>query len=80
MALNKNSVQSDGVADLYRAALYLARESKEVGLSFVGKAQKKLGNKLTIDLENLKKGNVLKNHYDYNFWAEKLLDEYKRLK
>ena len=80
MALNKNSIESDGIVDLYRAALYLARESKETGLAFIKKAQKKLGKKLSIDLQMLKKGNAFKNHFDYTFWAEKVLDEYKRLK
>jgi hypothetical protein len=80
VALNKLSLKSDGIADLYRAALYLARGSKRVGLSFVEKAQRKLGKKISLDLGSLKNGNILEKHSDYIYWAEKILDEYKRLK
>ena len=80
MALDKYSIESDGIADLYRAALYLARESKDVGISFIEKAQRKLGKKLSIDLETLKKEINFKSRYDYCYWAEKVLDEYKRLR
>jgi len=74
MALNKFDIKSDGIADLYRAALYLARGNKEVGLEFLDKARKKLGERLVeppTKLENRKK---------QLFWAEKILDQYLRLK
>jgi len=71
MALDKKSYQLDAIANLYRAALYLARGSKEVGLEFLEKANKYLSKKIYPKIETRK---------DCLFWAEKILDEYKRLK
>lgn len=70
MALNKFDRESDGIADLYRAALYLARGADEVGLEFLQKARKKLGQRL------VETPSVLKTHQQQMFWAEKVLDQY----
>ncbi len=72
MALDKYDKTSDAIADLYRASFYLAKESKDIGLSFLIKAKKKLGSKMSLDISKIT-GN-------YSYWAEKVLDEYKRLK
>ena len=72
MALDKLDKTSDAIADLYRASFYLAKESKDVGILFLVKAKEKLGDKMTLDVSKVT-GNYL-------YWAEKALDEYKRLK
>ena len=68
MALTKFSRESDKAANLYRAAFYLAKGSKEVGLNFLGKSGKVFKN-IRIDSEKQRL-----------FWAEKVLDEYLKLK
>ncbi len=80
MALNKYDPTSDAITDLYRSALYLARQSESVGISFLLKAREKLGNKIHLDIDKISKGNVFKSKKDYLYWAEKILDEYKVLK
>ena len=76
MALNKYDLTSDAVADLYRASFYLAKRSKDIGISFLKKAKDKLGRKMRLDVKKVAKGKT----GDYSYWAEKILDEYKRLK
>ena len=76
MALTTNNKSSDAIADLYRASYYLALQSKETGLSFLRKAKEKLGDKLSLDVEEISK----QSGQSYLYWAEKILDEYKRLK
>jgi len=71
MALDKKSYQSEAIANLYRAALYLARGSKEVGLEFLEKANKYLSKKIYPKIETKE---------DCLFWAEKILDQYHLLK
>lgn len=71
MALDKKSYQSDAVANLYRAALYLARGSEQIGLDFYNKAKSILGNEIKIGIDP-KKGKI--------YLAEKILDEYLRLR
>ncbi len=78
MALNKYSHQSDAIANLYRAALYFARGSKEMGIQFLEKAQEKLGNQLDPKLVSLI--NNKENAKDYRYWAEKILDQYHQFK
>jgi len=82
MILNKNSYQSDAVINLYRAAFYLAKESREVGIDFLIKAQKRLGNKFNPQITSLieNKEKYLKNNKDFLYWAEKVLDEYYRFR
>lgn len=80
MVLNKYDKTSDAIADLYRASYYLAKKSKKMGISFLLKSKKNLGKKLNLDIDKIVKGKVLRNSYDYYYWAEKILDEYKRLK
>jgi len=81
MALNKNSYQSDAVVNLYRAAFYLAKKSKEMGIEFLIKAQKNLGNKLDSQIISLikNKGKYLKDNENSLYWAEKILDQYHKL-
>jgi len=82
MILNKNSYQSDAVASLYRAAFSLARGSKEVGIDFLIKAQKRLGSKFDPQITSLieNKEKYLKNNKDFLYWAEKVLDQYHRFR
>lgn len=74
MKLNKYSMRADGIADLYRSALYLARGADEVGLDFLRKAREKLEEKL------VEPPGKLKTHQQQLFWAERILDQYKKLK
>ena len=76
MALDKDSDQSDAIVNLYRAALYLARGSRETGLQFLVKARKRLGKSLLPRLP----ADELKSRQQQLFWAEKILDQYKKLK
>lgn len=79
--LDKNSYNSDAIVDLYRSALYLARGSKEVGLSFFKKAKKVFGDKLDPRLNSLITNQELfKNKRNRFYWAEKILDEYHKLR
>lgn len=74
MALNKFDIKSDGIADLYRAALYLTRGANEAGLEFLRKAKKKLGKRIVNAPEKFK------NRQQQLFLAEKILDQYIKLK
>ena len=82
MVLNKYNYQSDAIVNLYRAALYLARGSKDVGLQFLVKARAVLGDQLDPKINSLidDEGGDLKNKESYRFWAEKILDQYKELR
>ena len=82
MVLSKDSYQSDAVANLYRAAFSLAKDSREVGIDFLIKAQKKLGNRLSSQIVSLikNKEKYLKNSKDSLYWAEKVLDQYHKFK
>ncbi len=64
MALNKYSHRSDKIADLYRAAFYLAKGSKDMAMTFLKKSGERF--------ENIK----LKNEKERLYWAEKILDRY----
>ena len=79
MALTKLERTSDGIADLYRASYYLAKKSKKTGVLLLLKSRKILGDKLTLDIDKIAKGDTFKSSHDYYLWAEKILDEYKRL-
>ena len=68
MALNKFSQTSDKVANLYRAAFYLAKGSNKVGLEFLDKSG--------VSFEDLRIDSQVSRLY----WAEKILDEYLKLK
>ncbi len=69
MALDKHSQQADAAANLYRAALFLARGSRKAGLEFLRKAKERLGEGVDP---------VLKNRADELYWAEKILDQYHK--
>ncbi len=71
MVLDKHSRQADAVANLYRAALFLARGSRKTGLEFLKKAQERLGE----DIDP-----VLKTRADDLYWAEKILDQYHKIR
>lgn len=68
MALNKFSKKSDKIANLYRAAFYLAKGSNDVALGFLEKSGVRFK-----DLNTKTKALRL-------FWAEKILDKYINLK
>jgi hypothetical protein len=80
MVLNKNNKESDAIADLYRASYYLAKGSKDVGIMFLLEAKKKLGDRITLDIGKIVKLGRSENSFDCRYWAEKALDEHKRLK
>lgn len=68
MEINKNTSRADIIANLYRAALYLARGNKKLGVEFLRKAKRR-------KLVKLKR---LKTRQQQLFWAEKILDLYQR--
>lgn len=67
MGLNKFSKNDDRIANLYRAALYLAKGDKTTSLNFLKNANFPLTDKVAA----AKPG-------QHRFWAEKILDEYHR--
>ena len=67
MGLDKKSQKSDQIANLYRAALYLAKGKKRTGLMFL----KKANFKLEVNPINRRQELLL---------AEKALDQYHRLR
>ncbi len=79
MALNKFDQKSDGIVDLYRSALYLARGAAETGQEFLKKAKGKLDKESGVLLPEIPI-NKLKNCQQQLFWAEKILDQYLKLK
>jgi len=82
MGLNKNSYTSDAIVNIYRAAFYLAKGLRMVGLDFLLKAKEKLGNNFDPDLNYLIENSdkLLKNKKELLFWAEKALDQYLKLR
>lgn len=74
MNLNKFDIKSDGIADIYRSALYLARGAEDVGLSFLKEARKKLGQEI------ISCPTKLRNRRQKLIFAEKVLDQYLRFK
>lgn len=68
MALDKFSKESDKIAHLYRAAFYMAKGSSGVALDFLKKSGENFdGLKTKTEKQRL-------------FWAEKILDQYTKLK
>ena len=82
MVLNKNSYDSDAIGNLYRAALYLARGSIDIGIQFLIKAQEKLGDKLDPEIKLLTNPRKQSSSVSFNhsYWAEKVLDQYLKIK
>lgn len=70
MGLNKYSQKSDRVANLYRAALYLAKGDKQTALLFLKTTSPDLAEKIA----------PINSQKQKNFWAEKILDLYHTLK
>lgn len=68
MALNKHSHKSDSIANLYRAAFYLAKGSETVALDFLKKSGQKFKD-INLSTKNKRL-----------YWAEKVLDKYTELK
>lgn len=64
--LKKHSKQADKIANLYRAALYLAKGDKDLALEFLAKA----------DAGEIIDKNDLRTSQKKLFWAEKILDHY----
>ena len=71
---------SDAIANLYRASYYLARKSKKTGVLLLLKSKEILGKKLALDISEIVKDHTLKSPHDCFLWAERILDEYKRLR
>jgi len=82
MELNKYSYRSDAIGNLYKASYYLARGSGRLAVNFLKKAKEKISDEL--DLQLIKFLNhpedYLKDYWYQNYWAEKILDQYKKLK
>lgn len=82
MDLNKNSLFSDSIVNLYRSSFYLAKGSIEISLQLLNKAKNELGNKLAPDIADIaqNKDKYLLSKKDCLYWAEKILDQYQALK
>lgn len=85
--MNKKSQLSDAIANLYRAALYLAKEDYEaqMGVKFAEKAIKyfEKENKFGEQKKALKKAlnkYSISDRKQTNILAEKILDQYLYLK
>ena len=76
MIVDKFDTKADALANLYRASYYMAKDSRNVALSLLKKADKKI--KLTDKIKDLTLGNM--KTIDNLYWAELILDEYHRLK
>lgn len=81
MAELKYSFEMDGLGFLYRSALYLAQGKEKQALEFLDKAEEKIKNYFNEDLKNFNKqpGLYLGNQKKATIWAEKILDEYRRI-
>jgi len=82
MGLSKYSYQGDAVANLYRAAFYLAKGSKNTSLGFLKKAVTEIKEKLDpaiIKMADFPR-DYLKTSRDQHYWAEKILDQYTKFK
>jgi len=69
--LKKDSLKADVLANLYRAAFYLAKGASKIGLGFY--------NKVKTQFKLIPIGEV-KIRKQQLFWAEKILDQYQKLK
>jgi len=69
MKLNKYSKKADRIANLYRAALYLAKGDKSTALIFLKPVAPELAKKI----------NSINSQKQKTFWAEKILDRYHKL-
>jgi hypothetical protein len=81
MAELKFRSDMDGLGWLYRSAFFLARGDEKEAIVFLNKADKQLDQYLKEDLKTLSKrpGKYLTGEKQRCFWAEKILDEYRRL-
>lgn len=81
MKLKKFNLRSDSIVNLYRAAFYLAKGSHNTALMFLSQSRKKSPDLINNQLNNLLRDpkNSLKTQRDCLFWAEKILDEYKKI-
>ena len=80
MALNRFDLKADGIADVYRAALYLARGDNNIGLRFLKQARGKIGERFLGSSLSEISADKLTTRQQQLFLAEKLLDQYLRLK
>jgi hypothetical protein len=82
MELNKYNRYSDAIGNLYKAAYYLTKGSVQLAVDFLKKAKKKIGNKLDPRLINFlnQPEDYLKDSSSKNYWAEKILDQYKKFR
>lgn len=71
MEIKKESLRADALANLYRAAYYIAKGATETGVDFFKKARRYL---------KIKPIGKIKNDKERFYWAEKILDEYQRLR
>lgn len=76
----KYDKQADGVGFLYRAAFYLAKGDAELAVAFLKKALNSIKKDNIQILRSVSgKPELIKEKTKQLYWAEKILDEYKRL-
>jgi len=82
MELNKYSYWSDAIGNLYKAAYYLAKGLRQSAVDFLRRAEKKIGTELDPQLMKFlsRPEDYLKDYGCQNYWAEKILDQYKKIK
>ncbi|MFH1840682.1 MAG: hypothetical protein ABH807_00785 [Candidatus Shapirobacteria bacterium] len=69
MVLDKKSLKADALANLYRAAYYLAKGQTSTSRLLLARAQKILNFNLDLDASR-----------SDLYWAEKILDQYQKQK
>lgn len=80
MAIIKFDNRADGIGYLYRSAYYLAKQDKETAVDFLKKAFTKIEHgHFDIIKPLVKQPELLEDKTKQLYWAEKILDEYKRL-
>lgn len=67
---------ANGLGDLYRSAVSLGKGSISMGRKFLREAEGQIGERLLVKESDLK----LDSKEEQLYWAEKVLDEYYRLK
>jgi len=77
----KYNLKADGIAYLYRSAFYLAKGDTLSGLMMLKKAEERIDQNEMEKLQPLFENpdNYLSNESKKRFWAEKILNEYRRL-
>lgn len=78
MAELKRNKKADSIGYLYRAALYLAKGDDNVAFQFLARIGDQSVFTAVVQEVQRQKRNAITTPKKKRYWAEKLLDEYKR--